>query len=108
MICCLLKNSSIHRAAQEGDVTRVKYLYVEHGIDAMVANKYGMTPLHLAAVGGHSLTARYLYQIGGEKALQARNNLGQLPVDIAIGDVVDVLEETHRLEKERQAKFHSN
>eukprot|EP00944_MAST-04C_sp_MAST-4C-sp1_P003550 g3550.t1 len=102
MICCLLKNSSIHRAAQEGDVTRVKYLYEEHGIDAMVANKYGMTPLHLAAVGGHSLTARYLYQIGGEKALQARNNLGQLPVDIAIGDVVDVLEETHRLEKERQ------
>ena len=61
MICCLLKNSSIHRAAQEGDVTRVKYLYEEHGIDAMVANKYGMTPLHLAAVGGHSLTARYLY-----------------------------------------------
>ena len=34
--------------------------------------------------------------------MQARNNLGQLPVDIAIGDVVDVLEETHRLEKERQ------
>ena len=102
MICCLLKNSSIHRAAQEGDVTRVKYLYEEHGIDAMVANKYGMTPLHLAAVGGHALTARYLYEIGGEKALQARNNLGQLPVDIAKGDVVDVLEETHRLEKERQ------
>ena len=64
MIACLLKTTSIHRAAQEGDFTRVKYLYEEHGIDPMVPNKYGMTPLHLAAVGGHALTARYLYKVG--------------------------------------------
>ena len=99
MIACLLKTTSIHRAAQEGDFTRVKYLYEEHGIDPMVPNKYGMTPLHLAAVGGHALTARYLYKVGGENALHAENNLGQKPIDIANGDVIDILEETHRFEK---------
>ena len=103
MITCLLKSTSVHAAAKEGDDVRLRYLYEHHGIDLQLTNKYGMTPLHLACVYGHVEAARYLHDMGGKESLAVKNNLGQTPLDIATPEVVEVLLEAEIIAKKEEA-----
>ena len=116
MIACLLKSTSIHSAAKEGDEVRLQYLHENHGIALDLPNKYGMTPMHLAAVAGHVNACKYLHNICGNNILRTKNNLDQTPLDIGTPDVIAALEEKdllfkkevafikkhHRIEEERQ------
>ena len=102
MIMCLLKSTSVHAAAKEGDEVRLQYLYEQHGIALHQPNKYGMTPLHLACVYGHEEAARYLHNMCGEASLSAKNNLGQTPLDIATPEVVEVLQEMEVMAKKEE------
>ena len=57
IVICLLvvgcgPEPSIHEAAEDGDIKRVKQHLVE-GVDVNAIYKDGWTPLHMAAEGGH-------------------------------------------------------
>ena len=94
----------------------MQYLHENHGIALDLPNKYGMTPMHLAAVAGHVNACKYLHNICGNNILRTKNNLDQTPLDIGTPDVIAALEEKdllfkkevafikkhHRIEEERQ------
>ena len=70
----------LHVACIEGCSDVVRYL-LEQGADRDKACDNGSTPLHLAAEKGHLETAKLLMVYGAD--LNARNFLGQLPIDFA-------------------------
>ena len=63
-----------------GRIDVVRYL-LEQGADRDKADNNGRTSLHLAAEKGHLETAKLLMVYGAD--LNARNFLGQLPIDFA-------------------------
>ena len=98
MCRALLSTTTIHSAAQEGDVDRVAFLVREYGDLLSATNKYGMTPLHYAAMGGHVNVCRVLSDLGAD--WMAKNNVGQTSVDVtSCIEIVNMFPERLRDEK---------
>ena len=80
----MLATTTVHAAAKSGDLDRVVFLCVDH--DPMLLNapnKYGMTPLHFAAMQGHLNLCKALSDAGAN--WHAQNNIRQTPLDLAVG-----------------------
>lgn len=74
-------NNSLHRAAQAGNLERVKLL-IKSGIDPNSRNNNGDTPLRFAAENGHLEVIKYLVEQEGVD-INARNNSGTSPLMVA-------------------------
>lgn len=74
-------NNSLHRAAQSGNLERVKLL-VKSGIDPNSRNNNGDTALRFAAENGHLEVIQYLVEQEGVD-INARNNSGTSPLIVA-------------------------
>jgi ankyrin repeat protein len=72
--------STIHQAADAGDVARVK-AFIQEGIDVNT-KVHGCTPLHCAARHGHKEVAELLIAKGAD--VNAKNTGGRTPIDLAI------------------------
>jgi ankyrin repeat protein len=72
--------STIHQAADAGDLTKVK-AFIQEGIDVNT-NVHGCTPLHCAARYGHKEVAELLIAKGAD--VNAKDTRGQKPIDVAI------------------------
>ena len=70
----------LSRATVSGHLEIARYL-LEQGADRDKANIDRHTPLHCTAMFGHLEVAMLLMSYGAD--LNARNNLGQLPIDLA-------------------------
>jgi uncharacterized protein len=74
-------NSLLLEFAAKGNLRAVKTL-IESGAALDAKDKYGRTPLHLAAFYGHTATVKALIANGA--ALDARDNEGWTPCHIAV------------------------
>ncbi|MEM2677506.1 MAG: ankyrin repeat domain-containing protein, partial [Thermofilaceae archaeon] len=72
--------SELHKAAEEGDLQRVKKL-VENGANVNAKDEYGSTPLYLAVLNGHLELARFLVEKGAN--VNAKDIVGWTPLHIA-------------------------
>jgi len=99
MCRALLSLTTVHRAAQIGDVDRVAFLVREYGDLLQATNKYGMTPLHYAAMAGHVDVCRVLSDLGADWTIQ--NNLGQTSLDVGNEHLEIVKMYPERLRNER-------
>ena len=72
---------SIHEAAAEGNIRRVKQHLVE-GVDVNAKFKDGWTPLHMAAEEGHKKVVELLILKGAD--INVKNGDGRTPLDLAI------------------------
>ena len=70
----------IHGAAEVGDVANVEELLAD-GVDPNTQDKYEQTPLHLAALNGHTQLSRLLLEQGAE--VNAKNIDGATPLHVA-------------------------
>jgi hypothetical protein len=75
---------SIHQAAHGGRLKRIKWLVESGGVDPDSRNKYGMTPLHLAAVKNRVKVCKYLIEAGADPELE--NNVQQTAFDMNPGN----------------------
>ncbi|MFX9938896.1 ankyrin repeat domain-containing protein, partial [Acinetobacter baumannii] len=75
-----MKESALHIAAGD-DRAEIALALMEAGA-RQTPNYWGRYPLHMAIHGGE--TARLLVEIGGADP-EARDNEGQLPLDVAKG-----------------------
>ncbi|WP_425385820.1 ankyrin repeat domain-containing protein [Wolbachia endosymbiont (group A) of Barypeithes pellucidus] len=83
-------NTSLHLAAEQGDLNAVKY-FVEKGGDISAQNEMGYTPLHLAAKNGNLDMVKYLIENGANP--KAIDNDGKTPLDWAAQDCrLDIVE----------------
>ena len=87
-IFCL---SSVHEAARTGNVPRLRYLETKtskrkrnHGRWLSKANRYGVTPLHLAIMNGHLKTAQWIDRRVESTAWRVANRVGQTPDDLCV------------------------
>lgn len=76
----LSRNTALHHAAARGR-TGIIPLLVEHGAQVNQTNALGQTPLHLAALGGHALTALALLGQGAD--VRARDRSGRTAFEIS-------------------------
>jgi ankyrin repeat protein/predicted TIM-barrel fold metal-dependent hydrolase len=72
--------STIHRAADAGDLTKVM-AFIQEGIDVNT-KVHGCTPLHCAARYGHKEVAELLIAEGAN--INAKDTRGRKPIDLAI------------------------
>ena len=72
--------STIHRAADAGDLAKVK-AFIQEGIDVNT-KEYGCTPLHCVARYGHKEVAELLIAKGAD--VNAKDTRGRTPIDLAI------------------------
>ena len=72
--------TAFHQAARGGHDNIIK-LFISHGQDVNICNKYDSTPLMLAALGGHLSTVKLLHSLGAMLDLQ--NRLGNTALIIA-------------------------
>jgi ankyrin repeat protein len=72
--------STIHQAADAGDLTKVK-AFIQEGIDVNT-KVHGSTPLHCAARYGHKEVAELLIAKGAD--INAKDTRGRTPIDLAI------------------------
>jgi ankyrin repeat protein/predicted TIM-barrel fold metal-dependent hydrolase len=72
--------STIHRAVDAGDLTKVK-MFIQEGIDVNT-KVHGCTPLHCAARHGHKQVAELLIAKGAD--VNAKDTRGRTPIDLAI------------------------
>ena len=77
----------LHYACSSGHLDVARYL-LEQGADRDKAARDGMTSLHHAARNGHLETAKLLMAYGAD--LNARNNAGQLPIDMGHFNTVEI------------------
>jgi ankyrin repeat protein len=86
---------SIHHAAEKGDLAKVKELLKDAPNLVSAKDKFGKTPLHLAAKNGHKDVAELLLANGAD--INARDsNGGFTPLDLALSsyhykDIVEFL-----------------
>jgi ankyrin repeat protein len=97
IVICLLvvgcgPEPSIHEAAEDGDIKRVKQHLVE-GVDVNAIYKDGWTPLHMATEGGHKKVVGLL--ILKDADLNVKNGDARTPMDLAIkhknAEIADIL-----------------
>jgi len=72
--------STIHQAADAGDVIKVKD-FINEGVDVNT-NMHGCTPLHCAARYGHKEVAELLIEKGAD--INTKDTRGRTPIDLAI------------------------
>jgi ankyrin repeat protein len=72
--------STIHQAADAGDLAKVK-AFIQKGIDVNT-KVHGCTPLHCAARYGHKEVAELLIAKGAD--INAKDTRGRTPIDLAI------------------------
>jgi len=72
--------STIHKAADAGDLAKVK-AFIQEGIDVNT-KVHGCTPLHCAARYGHKEVAELLIAKGAD--INAKDTRGRTPIDLAI------------------------
>lgn len=86
----ILDDRTVLVCAQKGDLRRLQYLVddCDHPINAQ--NQYGMVPLHFAVMRKDIPMIKFLSERGGD--INARNNLGQTPLSLAMDMVGDVFQ----------------
>ena len=72
--------STIHQAADAGDLAKVK-AFIQQGIDVNT-KVHGCTPLHCAARYGHKEVAQLLIAKGAD--INAKDTRGRTPIDLAM------------------------
>jgi len=60
-----LENERLHRAAESGDLEKVKSLLLD-GLPVNAFDELSFTPLHYATAAGHIATVRYLLEAGAD------------------------------------------
>ena len=73
-------NTALLNAARGGDIDRLRKC-LAGGADASCRDRFGQSPLHLAAVTGNADAVRFLLDAGA--ALDAANGMGHTPGDVA-------------------------
>lgn len=77
------RESPIHVAVRLGNVAMTELLLV-HGASLTRVDRYGQTPLHIAAKGGNSGVLACLIDAGGDALLEARDKKGSRPLHLAV------------------------
>jgi ankyrin repeat protein len=81
--------TTLHKAAEGGNLTSVKYL-VEKGTDVNMKDKDGITPLFFAASSGNLEVVKYLVEKGAN--VNAIDNNGTTPIYYSVsGGNVDII-----------------
>lgn len=62
----------LHWAATSGDGSTIEYLVREHKLDILRQDRYGATPLHMAAMWGNLSAVKTICELGGYNTLRAR------------------------------------
>ena len=73
--------STIHKAADAGDLAKVK-AFIQKGIDVNTKDKWGLTPLHCAARYGHKEVVELLIAKGAD--INAKDTQGWAPIYLAM------------------------
>lgn len=94
--------TSLHAAAEVGSLVICERL-IGVRADACAATAAHQTPLHLAAMNGHSEVAQYLVKVEGEKAVLMEDNSGCRALDYAKqNEMYDVVAILQKPDMERQ------
>lgn len=101
---------ALRYSAGEGCLKIVKFLII-NGININATNSFGWTPLHCAALGGHSEIIKFLLENGADPNI--RNKKGETPRNMA-EDMTwrnehklpyrKIVEMLHSMEKQRKSK----
>jgi len=75
--------ADIHKAAKKGSLKKVK-AFLANGEKVDVKDKHGLTPLYLAAVGGHKDVCEYLISQGAD--VNAGREIGFIPLGGALNN----------------------
>ena len=77
------KETILHRAALRNRREMVEFLLKQGGLSPKETDGNGNTPLHCAALGGHTDVAQLLVDAGAD--LEATNNEGDRPLHLGAG-----------------------
>ena len=77
------KETVLHRAALRNRREMVEFLLKQGGLSPHETDGNGNTPLHCAALGGHTDVAQFLVDAGAD--LEATNNEGDRPLHLGAG-----------------------
>jgi ankyrin repeat protein len=84
-------DTALHWAAYKGSIPVCGLLgYYDNALTFAMTDHYGQTPLHLAALRGHTSVVRYILRQLGRKApdvLFLKDKNGRTPLDLAIHKV---------------------
>lgn len=74
------RETSLHKAADDGDIAGVKRL-LDEGVDVNVRDEGGATPLHVASFRGHHDVIKLLLAKGAD--IKAKDKDGDTPLSFA-------------------------
>ena len=82
------RDSALHWAAYKGSIQVCGHLLFRGELSWTTQDTYGQTPLHLAAIRGHTTVVRYLLQEGtlqdARRVLTMSDKNGKTPLELAI------------------------